>query len=213
MAIDFLAPQAASTLDGGDESDLIRRLRQGDKHACAECIDRHSAGVYRLALRMVSDPHEAEDIVQETFLSAFKAIASFEGRAGLGTWLYRIAYNTALMRLRKKQPLYVPIDTPTTPDEEENFTAPVQLFDWCCLPEEDFQTREARTELERAISELPETLRTVFVLRELEGLSTEETAQVLNVSVSNVKVRLHRARLWLRERLAGYFTELVQQPA
>jgi RNA polymerase sigma-70 factor (ECF subfamily) len=209
MAIDLLAPDVAPAAASGDESDLIQRLRAGDKHACAECIDRHSAGVYRLALRMVSDPQEAEDIVQETFLSAFKAINSFEGRAGLGTWLYRIAYNTALMRLRKKQPLYVPIDAPTTPDEDDNLTTPVQLFDWCCLPETDFQTSEARTELERAIAELPETLRAVFVLRELEGLSTDETAQVLNVSVANVKVRLHRARLWLRERLAGYFTELA----
>ena len=101
MAIDLLAPDVAPAAASGDESDLIQRLRAGDKHACAECIDRHSAGVYRLALRMVSDPQEAEDIVQETFLSAFKAINSFEGRAGLGTWLYRIAYNTALMRLRK----------------------------------------------------------------------------------------------------------------
>lgn len=209
MAIDLLAPDAAPAAASGDESDLIQRLRAGDKYACAECIDRHSASVYRLALRMVSDPQEAEDIVQETFLSAFKAIDSFEGRAGLSTWLYRIAYNTALMRLRKKQPLYVPIDAPTTPDAEDSLTTPVQLFDWCCLPEDDFQTSEARTELERAIAELPDTLRAVFVLRELEGLSTDETAQVLNVSAANVKVRLHRARLWLRERLASYFTELA----
>ena len=211
MAIDLLAPNEAPAAVSGDESDLIQRLRAGDKNACAECIDRHSGGVYRLGLRMVSDPQEAGDIVQETFLNAFKAIHSFEGRAGLGTWLYRIAYNTALMRLRKKQPLYVPIDAPATPDEDETLKTPVQLFDWCCLPEEDFQTSEARTELERAIAELPETLRAVFVLRELEGLSTDETAQVLNVSVANVKVRLHRARLWLRERLAGYFTELAPQ--
>jgi RNA polymerase sigma-70 factor (ECF subfamily) len=209
MAIDLLAPDVPPAVASGDESDLIQRLRAGDKHACAECIDRHGAGVYRLALRMVSDPQEAEDVVQETFLSAFKAINSFEGRAGLGTWLYRIAYNTALMRLRKKQPLYVSIDAPTTPDEDDSLTTPVQLFDWCCLPEADFQTSEARTELERAVAELPETLRAVFVLRELEGLSTDETAQVLNVSAANVKVRLHRARLWLRERLAGYFTELA----
>lgn len=211
MTIQLFAPDAASTAVSGDDDDLIQRLRAGDKSACAECINRHSAGVYRLALRMVNDPHEAEDIVQETFLNAFKAIDSFEGRAGLGTWLYRIAYNTALMRLRKKQPLYVSIDATSTGSEEEGLTTPLQLFDWCCLPEEDFQTSEARSELERAIAELPETLRAVFVLRELEGLSTDETAQVLNVSVANVKVRLHRARLWLRERLAGYFTELASQ--
>jgi RNA polymerase sigma-70 factor (ECF subfamily) len=202
------APAVDGAIDEDYERNLLQRIQAGDKSACAECIDLHSAGVYRLALRMVGSPEEAEDIVQETFLNAFRTIDAFEGRARLSTWLYRIAYNTALMRLRKKQPLYVSIDPPTANDEEE--VTPVQLFDWCCLPEDDFQSSEARNELERAIAELPETLRAVFVLRELEGLSTEETAQVLNVSVSNVKVRLHRARLWLRERLSGYFTELAQ---
>ena len=193
------------------ERALIRRIRAGDKAACTECIDLHSPGVYRLALRMTGSPEEAEDITQETFLNAFKAIDSFEGRSGLGTWLYRIAHNTALMRLRKKQPLYVSIDPPVEPELEERTPTPVQLFDWCCLPEQDFATSEARSELEQAIADLPETLRAVFVLRELEGLSTEETAHVLAVSVANVKVRLHRARLWLRERLSDYFTELAQR--
>lgn len=201
------APAVDSASDIEYERNLLQRIQAGDKSACAECIDLHSAGVYRLALRMVGSPEEAEDIVQETFLNAFRTIDSFEGRSRLSTWLYRIAYNTALMRLRKKQPLYVSIDPPAADDEEE--ITPMQLFDWCCLPEDDFQSNEARSELERAIAELPETLRAVFVLRELEGLSTEETAQVLNVTISNVKVRLHRARLWLRERLSGYFTELA----
>ncbi len=208
-ALDAPVLDSESVVDEAYEQRLLQRIKEGDKSACAECIDLHSPGVYRLALRMVSSPEEAEDIVQETFLNAFRTIDAFEGRSRLGTWLYRIAYNTALMRLRKKQPLYVSIDPPM-PEEEDGMT-PVQLFDWCCLPEDDFQTNEARIELERAIAELPETLRAVFVLRELEGLSTEETAQVLNVSLSNVKVRLHRARLWLRERLSGYFTELAQQ--
>jgi RNA polymerase sigma-70 factor (ECF subfamily) len=203
------ALDSENAIDEVNEQRLLQRIKEGDKSACAECIDLHSPGVYRLALRMVSSPEEAEDIVQETFLNAFRTIDAFEGRSRLGTWLYRIAYNAALMRLRKKQPLYVSIDPPAL--EEEEMVTPIQLFDWCCLPEDDFQTSEARTELERAIAELPETLRAVFVLRELEGLSTEETAQVLNVSLSNVKVRLHRARLWLRERLSTYFTELAQQ--
>lgn len=208
VAENVTAPVADGVIDEAYERNLLQRIQAGDKFACAECVDLHSAGVYRLALRMVGSPEEAEDVVQETFLNAFRSIDTFEGRARLGTWLYRIAYNTALMRMRKKQPLYVSIDPPAVNDEEE--PTPVQLFDWCCLPEDDFQSSEARSELERAITELPETLRAVFVLRELEGLSTEETAQVLNVSISNVKVRLHRARLWLRERLSGYFTELAQ---
>ena len=211
MALIMDSTEQEAGSEAAHERDLLRRIQAGDKAACTECIDLHSAGVYRLALRMTGNPQEAEDVTQETFLNAFKAIDSFEGRSGLGTWLYRIAHNTALMRLRKKQPLYVSIDPPAEPELEERTPTPVQLFDWCCLPEEDFATSEARSELEQAIGELPETLRAVFVLRELEGLSTEETAQVLGVTTANVKVRLHRARLWLRERLAAYFTELAQQ--
>ncbi|HRE27412.1 MAG TPA: sigma-70 family RNA polymerase sigma factor [Anaerolineales bacterium] len=189
------------------EREMIERLRAGDKSACAQCVEQHASGVYRLALRMLGDEAEAEDVVQETFLSAFKAIDSFEWRSGLKTWLYRIATNAALMRLRRKTPLAVSVELP---EEDGAETVPTQLFDWCCLPENDFATSEAKTELEAAIRELPEKLRAVFVLRELEGLSGEETAQTLGVSIENVKTRLHRARLWLRERLSGYFTELAR---
>lgn len=173
--------------------------------ACAACIEQHSPGVYRLALRLMQDELEAEEVVQETFLSAFKTIASFAGHATLSTWLYRIAYNAALMRLRRTQPETIPVDDPMLYEGEVR--TPPELFDWCCLPEQDFETAEARAEIERAIRALPEKLRAVFVLRELEGLSTEDTAAALSVSPEVVKTRLHRARLWLRERLATYFTE------
>ena len=186
---------------------LIERIRRGDKSACAECVERHSPGVYRVALRLTGNEVEAEDVVQETFLSAFKAIDTFEGRSSLATWLYRITHNAALMRLRRVRPDQVSVD-----DEEafgEGTIIPSQLHDWCCLPEQDFESSEARAELEQAIRDLPEKLRVVFVMRELEGLSTEETAEVLDVSIDVVKVRLHRARLQLRERLSAYFTELA----
>lgn len=187
-----------------DERAFVERLRAGDKSACAQCVEAHAPGVYRLALRLLGDETEAEDVVQETFLSAFKAIDSFEWRAGLNTWLYRIAYNAALMRLRRRTPLSVAVELP--PDDGEAAT-PRELFDWCCLPERDLESAEARAHLEQAIGELPEKLRAVFVLRELEELSTEQAAEALGISPENVKTRLHRARLWLRERLAGYFTE------
>ncbi len=182
---------------------LLERIRAGDPMACSECIEQHSPALYRLALRMMRNEAEAEDVLQETFVSAFKALDSFEGRSSLATWLYRIAYNTALMRLRRVQPMTVSVDEPVEFDDGSE--APRELRDWCCLPERDFETDETRAELERAIHELPEKLRAVFVLRELEGLSTEETAEALDVSVENVKTRLHRARLWLREHLSEYF--------
>jgi len=188
------------------EQALIERLRAGDKAACAQCVDEHADGLYRIALRMMRNEAEAEDVVQEALLSAFRAIQSFDGRSSLKTWLYRIAYNAALMRLRRNEPVTVPVGEP----DDDAETPPVELRDWCCLPEEEFESAAARAELERAIGELSPRLREVFALRELEELSTEETARTLGVTEAVVKVRLHRARLWLRERLAGYFSEFVQ---
>jgi RNA polymerase sigma-70 factor (ECF subfamily) len=188
-----------------DDAILLARIRAGDKTACAECIERHSHGVYRLALRLMKDEREAEDVMQETFLNAFKMVQTFDGRSRLSTWLYRIAYNAALMRFRRARPETIWVDDPALYEGE--ISTPTELFDWCCLPEQDFETAEARAEVEQAIHELPEKLRVVFVLRELEDLSTEETAEALSVSIEVVKTRLHRARLWLRERLAAYFTE------
>lgn len=194
----------AATDEDDAERLLLERIRAGDKSACAQCIERYSPMLYRLALRLTGDASTAEDVVQETFLNAFKAIGSFEGRSSLSTWLYRIAANTALMHVRRAQPLMVSVDEVTT---DEDQPVPQALFDWCCLPERDFETAETRAELERAIHELPEKLRVVFALRELEGLSTEATAEALGVSPDVVKTRLHRARLWLRERLSPYFME------
>jgi len=191
-----------------DEGALTARLKAGDRSACAECIEMHSPQVYRLALRLMGNETEAEDVMQETFLSAFRGIGSFEGRSGLGTWLYRITYNAAMMRLRRTEPHTTSVDESL--DGDGQFAIPQQLFDWCCLPERDFESDEVREELETAIGELPESLRAVFVLRELEGLSTAETAGALDISEGAVKVRLHRARLWLRERLSPYFTDIAQ---
>jgi RNA polymerase sigma-70 factor (ECF subfamily) len=191
------------------EAELLVRLRAGDKAACAECVELHAAGLYRLARRMMRDEAEAEDVVQETVLSAFKGISRFEGRSGLRTWLYRIAYNAALMRLRRAQPETVSVEAGGV-NGDDGLPVPRQLFDWCCLPEADFDTQEARDQLEAAIRALPSSLKVVFVMRELEGLSTEATAEALDLSPEAVKTRLHRARLWLRERLSAYFTELAR---
>lgn len=198
-----------SMSDEYNEAEMIARLQAGDKTACAECIEIHSPLVYRLALRLMGNEDEAEDVLQETFLNAFRGIDSFEGRSGLGTWLYRIAYNAAMMRLRRTEPNVVSVDESL--DGDGQFIVPRQLFDWCCLPETDFESDEVRDELETAIGELPESLRVVFMLRELEGLSTKETAEALEITEGAAKVRLHRARLWLRERLSPYFTGLAHE--
>jgi RNA polymerase sigma-70 factor (ECF subfamily) len=167
-------------------------------------VERYSGTVYNLALRLMhNDAMEAEDVLQETFVSAFRALDRFEGRSLLSTWLYRIAYNAALMRLRKRQLPTVSIDEPIA--TEEGDPMPRQLVDWGDMPDQILLNGEMRKVLDTAIARLPETLRSVFVLRDIEGLSTAETAAILELTETNVKVRLHRARLALREQLSPYF--------
>ncbi len=186
-----------------EETDLIQALRAGDQSAYAELVERYSPTIYNLALRMMNDREEAEEILQETFLSAFRALRRFEGRSQLSTWLYRIAYNAALMRLRRRQLPTTSIDEPI--QNEEGDIVPRQLVDWASQPDKLLLTGELRRVLDAAVASLPETLRSVFVLRDIEGLSTAETAEVLGLTETNVKVRLHRARLALREQLTTYF--------
>lgn len=186
------------------EAELIAAAQAGQQDAYAEIVERHSPTVYNLALRLMKDPHEAEEVLQETFISAFRALTKFEGRSQLGTWLYRIGYNAALMRLRKRQAPTESLDATVTTEDGDQM--PRQLVDWGSVPDELLLNRELRTVLNAALDTLPASLRTVFVLRDIEGLSTAETAEALGLTATNAKVRLHRARLALRERLTGYFT-------
>lgn len=188
---------------------LITRLQAGDQTAYSELVEEHAGRIYRLALRMVGNEADAEDVLQETFLSAFKSIDQFEARSSLSTWLYRIASNAALMKLRRKEPEQISVDEPL--ENEEGDMMPRQFFDFCCLPEDSLLRDEARVVMQQAVDDLPAALRSVFVLRELEGLSTEETAAALDLSISAVKSRLMRARLKLREDLSQYFAAAMRE--
>jgi len=187
----------------------MEALRSGNREAFARMVDEHSPMIYRLAYRMLGEANEAEDILQETFLNAYRNIGSFEGRSSIKTWLYRIATNQALMRLRKRNPTFVSVDEDwADPDGNQ---IPRELEDWCCLPEEEFMSSEVKTQLQLATENLSPALNAVFTLRDLHGLSTQETARILNISESAVKTRLLRARLQLRELLSGYFKERVEE--
>lgn len=191
-------------MSNSNDAALVARLQAGDQTAYTQLVEENAGKIYRLALRMIGNESDAEDILQETFLSAFKSIDRFEARSTLSTWLYRIASNAALMRLRRKEPDQVSVDEPVERDDGE--TMPRQFFDFCCLPEESLLREEAVEEMYRAVEELSPTLRSVFILRDIEGLSTEETADALDLSISAVKSRLMRARLKLREELSFYFS-------
>jgi RNA polymerase sigma-70 factor (ECF subfamily) len=195
-------------MSNGQEIDL-QELQDGDRQAYADLIDIQAPKIYRLALRMLGNPQEAEDVLQETFLNAFRSIDQFEGRSSIGTWLYRIATNQALMRLRRNTPAMVSIEEPYPNSDGESY--PLQLEDWCCLPEEEFESEEAAQRIESAIQTLTPALRSAFVLRDLHGLSTRETAEALDISESAVKTRLLRARLNLREELSTYFGERLRE--
>jgi RNA polymerase sigma-70 factor (ECF subfamily) len=187
-----------------DDPAFVERLRAGDKEACAICVREHSANVYNLALKLTGEPAAAEDVLQETFLSAFRSIARFEGKAQLSTWLYRIAHNAALMRLRKRQVDTVSLDEPVEGEDSILQPRDAGRADWSENPEQVLLDAEMRRVMDEAVASLSETLRSVFVLRDVNQLSTAQAAQVLGLSEEAVKSRLLRARLALREKLSAY---------
>lgn len=183
----------------------LTALRAGDRHEFARLVDAYSGPIYHLGLRMLGNPQDAEDMLQNTFLNALAHISEFEGRSSLSTWLYRIAVNEALTILRRRKP-EVNLEDSEAGDSEEN-PVPLRFVDWSGFPEEQLLSEEGRQVIERAIEALPTNLRAVFILRDVEGLSIKETAEALDLTEANVKVRLLRARLRLREQLSEYFGE------
>ncbi len=187
------------------ENELLTRFQSSDpSSAIAELFETYADPIYRLAMQLLGDPAAAEDVVQETFISAITHRESFEGRSKLSSWLYRIAYNAAIGRLRARQTEPLPEEEP---DDESPAPMPHSLVDWNLTPEQLHQDSEAAEVLQNAILKLPMKYRVVFFLRDMEDQSTEQTAEVLGLTETAVKVRLHRARLALREALSDYFEE------
>ncbi|MCA9953966.1 MAG: sigma-70 family RNA polymerase sigma factor [Anaerolineales bacterium] len=180
-----------------DEPRLLAALRQRDGQAFAALFEMYSDKLYRLSLSLLKDETAAEGVVQDAFLRLIERLDQFEGRSSLGTWLYRVAYNLSIDRLRQRKPEL------TLEDEagDGRLPLPIHIVDWTQWPEQLLTDAEITAELDKAIAALPEKFRVVFVLREVEGLSTEETAQITGLTLSATKVRLHRARLFLREQL------------
>lgn len=185
----------------------IEALRAGDRAEFARLVDAFSAPIYRLGLKMLGNPQDAEDVLQNTFINALTHFAGFEGRSSISTWLYRIASNEALMLLRRKK-------TTVNFDDfeagaEEDTPLPEVFVDWSDLPEDQLLSGESSTALNDAVKRLPEPLRMVFVLRDVEGISIRDTAEILNLTETNVKTRLLRARMALRENLSAYYAERI----
>jgi RNA polymerase sigma-70 factor (ECF subfamily) len=193
------------TNEAADELSLVRAAKGGDVGAYGELVRRYDRNVFRIAQHITHNREDAEDVVQDAFLKAYENLEKFQEQSKFYTWLVRIAVNEALMRLRKRRP-----ERMVSLDEEvrtEDDTMPREVADWSPNPEQLYSQSELRDILQRTIQGLPPSFRTVFVLRDVEGLSTEETAEALELSIPAVKSRLLRARLQLRERLNKYFAK------
>lgn len=186
----------------------LEDLRVDRKAAFAELVRQLSPRIFRTALRMLDNEQDAEDAMQETFLKALRSLDRFEGRSSLSTWIYRIAMNEILMSLRKRKFGVVSIDEEV--DAEEGVSEPVEITDWCCLPENELLDGEAKAFLDKAVNRLSPVLRAVFILRDMEGLSVLDTAGALNISEAAVKTRNLRARMQLREELSKYYGNRTQ---
>jgi RNA polymerase sigma-70 factor (ECF subfamily) len=185
----------------------LEALIAGDRAEFARLVDAYSSPIYHLGLRMLGTPQDAEDVLQNTFLNALTHLSEFEGRSSLSTWLYRIAANEALMLIRRKKP-EVNLDDAQAGENDEDLL-PTQFVDWSALPEDELLSGEGKKTLDLAIQTLPESLRIVFLIRDVEGLSIKETADTLNLTETNVKTRLLRARMSLREQLSTYYGERI----
>jgi RNA polymerase sigma-70 factor (ECF subfamily) len=188
---------------GFDESALVAQAKAGDQNAFAELVNRYERKIYRLAKNITRNDEDAEDVLQDAFLKAYTHLDNFKGDSKFYTWIVRIAVNEALMRLRKrKTDRSVPLDEPVELGEE---TVQREIAVWEDNPEQQYSQEEWRRILDEAVESLKPDFRTVFVLRDIEELSTEETAETLGISVPAVKSRLLRARLALRETLTRQF--------
>jgi RNA polymerase sigma-70 factor, ECF subfamily len=186
-----------------DETKLVDAARGGDVGAFEQLVRRYDRNVFRIAQHITQNREDAEDVVQDAFLKAFQNLGQFQGQSKFYTWLVRIAVNEALMRLRRRRPeRMVSIDEDVKTEED---SIPREIADWSPNPEQLYNQGELKEILQKTIQGLPPSFRTVFILRDVEGLSTEETADALGLSVPAVKSRLLRARLQLRERLTKYF--------
>ncbi|MFN3326352.1 MAG: sigma-70 family RNA polymerase sigma factor [Bryobacteraceae bacterium] len=186
-----------------DEAPLLERARQGDAAAFSALVTQYERKIYRIARNITQSNEDAEDVLQETFLKAYEHLPDFQGQSKFYTWIVRIAVNESLMKLRKRK-----TDRTVSLDEsidtgEENIVREIAVWDED--PEQRYSREELRRILDDTVQSLRPTFRTVFILRDIEELSTEETANALEISVPAVKSRLLRARLELREKLSRFF--------
>lgn len=186
-----------------NEIELVERAKAGDTKAFEELVKKTKDKIYNLGLKFFGNKEDAADLLQETYIKAYESLPSFEGRSSFSTWLYRIATNFALMKLRKEKYKKISIDEiKKTADSTYNN---IDISDWTNNPYFHYRNEELREILYSAINSLPPRYKTIFILHDIEGLSVEEVAKILSLSIPTTKTRIHRSRLYLREKLSEYF--------
>ncbi|MHB8541215.1 MAG: RNA polymerase sigma factor [Candidatus Acidiferrales bacterium] len=202
-----VVPVRRVSADAGDnELALVIAAQAGEASAFETLVTRYEKRLYRLAWNITQNRPDAEDVVQDAFLKAFEHLGSFQGNSRFYTWLVRIAVNQALMKLRKRRHREISLDEPL--ETEESFM-PREIEDWGPTPEERFEQTQLSKILTEAIADLDFRLRAVFQLRDVEGFSTEQTAETLGLTIAATKTRLLRARLKLRDKLQKHFRSRV----
>ncbi len=198
--------QVEGTRGQATDRDLFRAAQAGDYTAFEEIVRRYHERVFRLAFGMTKSESDAEEIVQDTFLNVFRNIKSYRADAAPGSWIYRVAANSALMRLRTKRrkPLLSIEDMPASENGQSGLW-PVGA--WARQPDEKLLNQELMGRLDEAISRLPEKYRLVLLLRDVEGLDNDEVAETLGLTVPTVKARLHRSRMFVRDEIDRYFRQ------
>jgi RNA polymerase sigma-70 factor (ECF subfamily) len=198
-----VALESAQGQEQHDEAALLARLRRGEDDACEQFVRQYSGRLLATARRLLGNEQDAQDAVQETFLSAFKAIGQFTGSAKLSTWLYRIVGNAALMKLRSRRRRPEESIDDLLPHFDAHGAWMSTVTSWDTSSEQLLQRQETRALVGRCVDALPDSYRTVLLLRDIEELDTEETADLLGSTANAVKIRLHRARQALRTLLEG----------
>lgn len=189
------------------DDQLVLMAQSGENRAFDELVRRYQDKVYRLSYKILRHEEDAAEALQDAFLSAYKGLRNFKAESTFSTWLYRIATNASLMKYRKRRDGHISLEQSQTPGPRGEEGEPLQIPDWSEQPLEVLLDAETRAVMEEGIQMLPEDDRTVFVLRDIEGLSNAEVAEILELSVAAVKSRLHRARIKLRDRLNRYFQD------
>jgi RNA polymerase sigma-70 factor (ECF subfamily) len=186
-----------------DEIELVEKAKLGDTKAFEELMKRTQDKIYNLGIKFFGNKEDAADLLQETYIKAYESLPNFEGRSSFSTWLYRIATNFALMKLRKEKMKKVSIEE--LKELSDGSKDSIDFYDWSENPYLHYKNEELKEILNEAINSLPPKYKTIFILHDIEGLSIQEVAKILSLSVPTVKTRIHRSRLYLREKLSEYF--------